>query len=337
MVKFLSCTELYETIQQKSSEAKEILWVCSPYLGSGAHKVFSQEILKNPPSDIRFVFQLNDIAVKRGEINPYEIQYLMEHFKDSSVKSHDMFDSNIYIFDNSALITSADLTETAFENNIEVGVILEGSEVDEVKSFFKEILWINAKPISDLKKLKKMWNLAQKTALNGNFKKTKPHTKIKDWTDDYVNAWYIGVLSQTSAKTERKIKKETGWATELLLVGDIGYNAFRQLKLGDLTYLANLYRKRGMIEIELARVFDKGRVETDEGDLHFICQIEKKYLLEREQFYELLKNMNIHSRTCEIILNDEQLNRLSDTLSLIKHKRKRKIKTKITRITPKKS
>ena len=335
MVKFLSCSELYETIQQKSLEAKEILWVCSPNFGSGAHKVFSQEILKKPPLDIRFVIRLNDIAVKRGETDPYEVQYLMEHFKDSNVKSHDTFNSNIYIFDNSALITSANLTETAFESNIEVGVMLDGSEVDEVKNFFNQSLWQNAKPISDLKKLKKTWNLS-KTAVNGNLKKTKPHTKIKDWADSYVNTWYIGVLNRISAKTERKIKKETSWATELLLVGDIGYNAFKQLKLGDLTYLANLYRKRGKIEIELARVFDKGRVETDEGDLHFTCQVEKKYLLEREQFYELLKNMNIHSRTCETILNDEQLNRLSNTLSLIKHKRKRKAKTKITRIAPKK-
>ena len=331
MGKFLSGTELYETVQHKSSESKDILWVCSPYLGLGAHKVFSQEMLKNPPSDIRFVFQLNEIAVKRGEVNPYEIQYLMEHFADGSIKCHDSFYSNIYIFDNSALITSANLTENAFENNIEIGVLLEGSEIGEVKSFFTESLWANAKGISDLKKLKKTWNIAQKAALKGNLKKTKHDTKIKDWNDDYVNAWYIGVLNRVSAKTESKIKKETGWPTELLLVGDTGYNAFRQLKLGDLTYLANLHKKRGMITIELAKVFDKSRVETDEGDFHFACQVEKNYLLEREQFFELLKNMNIHSKSCEIILNSEQLNRLRDTLSLIKHKRKRKAKTKITR------
>ena len=62
--------------------------------------------------------------------------------------------------------------------------------------------------------------------------KVKPHTKIKDWTDDYVNTWYIGVPCRMSAKTERKIKKETNWRTELSLVGDIGYRAFKEIKLG---------------------------------------------------------------------------------------------------------
>ena len=324
MVKFLSCSELYETIQRKSSEAKEILWVCSPDIGTGAHKVFSQEILKNSPSDIRFVLRLNDIAIKRGETDPYEIQYLIEHFKDSSIKSHDTFHSNIYIFDNSALITSANLTVTAFERNTEAGVLLESAEVDEVKRYFQESLWVNAKSIGDLKKFKKMWSLTQKNPTNDSFNKIKSYIKIKDWTEDYVNTWYIAVPNRMSPKTEQKIKNETGWARDLLLVGDVGYSAFKQLKLGDLTYLANLFKKNGKIEIESARVFDKSRVETDEGDLHVACQVQKKYLLEREQFYALLKNMNIPSKTCETILNEEQLNHLNWSLSKLNTKKENK-------------
>ena len=88
-------------------------------------EVFSQEILKNPPADIRFIFQVNDFNVDSGKVNPYEIQYLLEHFKDISIKSHENFNSNICIFDDSALITSATLTEAAFETNIESGVLLE--------------------------------------------------------------------------------------------------------------------------------------------------------------------------------------------------------------------
>src|SRR4030042_6451186 len=86
MAKFLSCSELYETIQQKSSQTKNSLWVCSAQLGSGAHNIFSQEILKKPPSDIRFLFQLNDASIQLGQINPYEIQYLAEHLDGATVK-----------------------------------------------------------------------------------------------------------------------------------------------------------------------------------------------------------------------------------------------------------
>ncbi len=110
MAKFLSRSELIDTIQKKSLETKEVLWVCSPDLGSGAHNVFSQEILKNPPSDIRFVFSVNDLSVKQGKISPYEIQFFMEQFKDGCLKSLDSFHSNMYVFDDSAVLTSANLT-----------------------------------------------------------------------------------------------------------------------------------------------------------------------------------------------------------------------------------
>ncbi len=323
MARFLSNTELYETVFQKSSQAKEILWVCSPAIGLGAHRVFSQEILKNPPADIRFVFQLNDSAVKEGEVTPYEIQYLLEHFKGICIKSHENFHSNIFIFDNSAVITSATLTEEAFESNIEAGVLLEGSDAEEIKRFFNESLWNTAKSIGELKKYKLIWNLTQKNTKKGNLKKVRPHTEIKDWTNAYVNTWYIGVSNWISAKSQHKIKKETNWRTDLSVLGDVGYHAFTQVKLGDYAYVADL-SKRGKVEIAYVQIFDKARVETDEGDLHCAFEKEKTYSLEREKFYEMLANANIKAKTSETILSDEQLKQVANVLSSIKKKRKRK-------------
>lgn len=323
MNRFLFKSELYDTVLQKSLEAKDILWICSPALGLGAHKVFSQEILKNPPADIRFVFRVNDFTVKEGEVNPYEIQYLIEHFKGISIKSHEKFNSNIYIFDSSALITSATLTEAAFESNIEAGVLLEGSDAEQVKNFFNESLWSTSKSIGELKKYKLMWNLAQKTAKKGNLKKVKPHTEIKDWTNAYINTWYIGVPRWLSAKFQRKIKKETNWQTSTLVLGDIGYQAFTHLKLGDYAYLAD-FSKRGKVGVSLVRITDKFKVETDEGDLHCAYETEKNYSLDREKFYEMLKNAKIRSKTSETVLNDEQLKQVANVLSSIKRKRKRK-------------
>jgi hypothetical protein len=325
MARFLCNTELYEIILQKSSDTKNILWVCSPSLGLGAHRVFSQEILKNPSADIRFIFQVNDFNVDSGRVNPYEIQYLLEHFKDISIKSHEDFNSNIYIFDDSALITSATLTEAAFESNIEAGVLLEGADAEQVKSFFTESLWNNSKSIGELKKYKLMWNLAQKATKKGNMKKVKPHTKIKDWTNAYINTWYIGVPKGISAKSERKVMKETSWPTALSVLGDVGYHAFTQIKLGDYAYIADL-SKRGKVEIKFAKITDKARVETDEGDFHCAFEVEKKYELEREKFFEMLKNSKINSKTSETILSDDQLKQVDNVLSSIKKKRKHKSK-----------
>jgi hypothetical protein len=327
MTRFLCNRELYETTLQKSFDTKSILWVCSPSLGSGTHRVFSQEILKNPPADTRFVFRVNDFTINEGEVNPYEIQYFMEHFKGAKIKSNEDFHSNIYIFDNSALLTSATLTEEAFEGNIEVGVLLEGSEAEEIKSFFNESLWNTSKPIGELKKYKLIWNLAQKTTKKVNLKKTKPQTKIKDWTNDSVNTWLIGVSQWLSSKSERKIKKETNWKSDLSILGDVGYHFFSHVKLGDYAYVADL-SKRGKIVIKLVKIRDKARIETDEGDLHAVFETDKTYTLEREPFHEMLKKININSKTSETELTINQLNQIAITLSSNKRKRRRKSKPK---------
>ena len=234
------------------------------------HQVFSQEILKNPHADTRFIFKVTDLAIKSGDVNPYEIQYFMEHFNGDNVKSHDNFNSNIYIFDNSALVTSANLTKSSFESAIETGVLLDGPEVEEVKNFFCS-LWENAKTVRELQKFKKIWNVEKSRNISDS-KKTKPHTQIKNWTDDYVSRWYFTIPDVLSKNVERKIKKETNWAGDLSVVSDIGPSCFKNIKLGDLAFLANLMKKRGKVEVDLVRIFDKGIVETDEGDYHFAYQ-----------------------------------------------------------------
>ena len=123
------------------------------------------------------------------------------------------------------------MTKEAFESNIEAGVLLEGTEAEEVKGFFNESLWNSAKSIGDLKKYKLMWNLTQKKAKNSNIKKDKPHTEIKDWTNAYINTWYIGVSKWISPKFERKIKKETNWPTNLSVMETLATMLFYNLNL----------------------------------------------------------------------------------------------------------
>ena len=165
------------------------------------------------------------------------------------------------------------MTEAAFETNIESGVLLEGSEAEQVKSFFTESLWNTSKSIGELKKYKLMRNLAHKATKKENLKKVKSHTKIKDWTNAYINTWYMGVSKWVSAKSERKVMKETSWQTTLSVLGDVGYHAFTQIKLGDYAYIADL-SKRGKVEIRFAKISDKARVETDEGDFH--CRVRSR-------------------------------------------------------------
>jgi hypothetical protein len=243
----------------------------------------------------------------------------MEHFKGSCIRSQDNFQTAIYVFDDSVILTSANLTKAAFESNIEAGVLLDTSQVDEVKSFFSTRLWENAKPLTDVKKYKKLWNAVKKNdhvrVLN------KVHTKIREWTDDYVNKWYFAIPEQLTTKTERKIKKESNWPANLSVAGDIGPVPFKQLKLGDLAFLINLRKRIGKIEVEFARVFDKSRVETDEGDLHFAYETKKIYQIERNQFRQMLENANITPKSYEILLNENQVQLITKTLSTRKSKK----------------
>jgi hypothetical protein len=323
MARFLQNKQLYEIILQKSSEVKDTLLVCSASIGFGAHTVFSQQILKNPPVDMRFIFPVNDFAIKQGEVNPYEMQYLIERFKGASIRSSDSLHLNIYIFDNSALMTSATLNKAAFESNTEAGVLFEGAEADEIKGFFNGSLWDSAKPIGDLKKYKLIWNLAKKKVKKSNLRKVKHNIEIKDWTNTGFDTWYIGAPKWLPSKFERKIKKETNWPANLSLIGDVGYKAFLQLKLGDNAYIADI-NKRGKIGVDLVRIIDKAHVETDEGDYHAAFEKEKSFTLERGLFYEMLKKANVNSKSSETILNDEQLNQIALTLSSIKRRRKSK-------------
>jgi hypothetical protein len=315
MAKFLSGAKLYETIQQMSREAKEVMWICSPSVGFDAHEIFSQEILKNPPSDIRFIFRINDDVVKRGDTNPYEVEYFIEHFKNSIVKSLESFQSGIYIFDKLALLTSANLTKTDFESNIETGVLLDGVEFDEIKSFFVTIFWEKGKPIRDLKNYKKIWSISKKNESIRSVKKTRTPVRIRKWTDDFISTWYFAILEQISKQSDRKIKKETNWSTKLAVMPDIGPSSFKQLKLGDLAFIANLTKRQRKIPVEFAQIYDKSKVETDQGDLHFSYKTRKTYLVERNRFYEMLQNATIGLKNSEILLNDYQLTQISKTLS----------------------
>jgi hypothetical protein len=223
------------------------------------------------------------------------------------------------------------LTKAAFENNSEVGVIVDAEELNAVKSFFSEVVWKNAKSVGDLGNFKKIWDLNQKKLVKKPQRRSKvvAHTNIVDWSDEPVDTWYIGVPSQFPARAIQEVRRETNWGNHLQVVGDVGYSAFRELKTGDLAYLADVYKQRGKIVVQILRVYDKCRVETDDGDFHLASQVLKNFTLERNQFFELLKNMNIRSRSLDVRLSAEQLKVLSTTLQAIKPKRKKKKQNKV--------
>ena len=93
-------------------------------------------------------------------------------------------------------------------------------------------------------------------------------------------------------------------------------------------FLAYLNKKRGKVEVDLARIFDKGMVETDEGDLHFAYSLEKTFLMERNRFYEMLVNATIGPKTWGAQLNEYQVKWMTEILTSNKTKKPLKSKKK---------
>jgi phosphatidylserine/phosphatidylglycerophosphate/cardiolipin synthase-like enzyme len=189
MARFLTEKELYPEVKKRSKQTKNILWVCSPYLGTNAHEIFSEEIAKNPPKDIRLLFRLEKRLVEKGMVNPNEIEYFQMHIKNCQIRTNSIFHSKIYIFDDSALVTSANLSKTAFEKSIEAGVILTGQQVEKVKRRF-ERLWETSGPIGDLDDYKKAWKttpMTSNTGDNHSKPKVKNHTNVVAWDEDTEN------------------------------------------------------------------------------------------------------------------------------------------------------
>jgi len=318
MARFLSEEELYPTILKNSVNAKNIFWVCSPYLGLDSHEVFSQKIMETPPKDIRFVFRLNMLSVRRGEVNPYEIEYFMEHFRRSSIKTNDAFHSKIYIFDDAALVTSANLSKSAFQTNIEVGVLLQQEQVQKVKSFF-ESLWKISKPIRNLDGYKSAWNKAKAKRKTSEDQYSKrpitPHTRIKPWNEDTANKWFIRVTEEMNKKTENALYKATHWTRKFGLIAGIERKTFESLRLGDIVYISDFTgRSKNVVKIEEARIKDKRNIETDDGNYHFIYEKMNGSKIKKNEFNQLSKKAKL-GKADEKVLDRKQANILKGAMA----------------------
>jgi hypothetical protein len=127
----------------------------------------------------------------------------------------------------------------------------------------------------------------------------------------------------------RKIQKATNWPNNLQLIVDIGPSTFKQVKLGDKAIIADLAKKRASTtKLEFARIFDKSRVETDEGDLHFAYETINVYQINRDRFYSILKNARIEAKSTEILLNRDQGKTITAAMPLTKARKRRRRRTK---------
>ncbi|MFZ4589378.1 MAG: phospholipase D family protein [Ignavibacteria bacterium] len=136
--------DLATLLQKKAINAKKRIYICSPYIGGKAsvlnligNKWELEENIK-----MRFIID----ASSKGNYDYDTLKYLLSNSKVKA-KSLTALHAKIYIIDDECLVTSANLTYTAFACRYEIGIHLSKQESKPIFDYFDE-LWGKSKNIT---------------------------------------------------------------------------------------------------------------------------------------------------------------------------------------------
>ncbi|MEM2972000.1 MAG: phospholipase D-like domain-containing protein [Candidatus Bathyarchaeia archaeon] len=171
-------TEYLSIVQSLSREARKRVLIASPYVGEGVN-----EILGNiKASEKRFVVDLSRASVGNGATNPYVVEKLL---KVAKVKKLANLHAKVFIFDNKAIVGSANLSLNAFSRRIEVGVVIDENEALRLIVVIFEKIWSDAEDISDgdIQNMKKYWDEMKEYRRKGGLPNPEPPPiKQKDFS-----------------------------------------------------------------------------------------------------------------------------------------------------------
>lgn len=140
-IKFGGCMEiltgqnLADKVRNLCNNVKRRLWIASPYIGSWSaiRRILGRKWIDSDSVDVRLIVDLSDS--KALNLNTIKC------FRDrSQVKYINALHAKIYIIDNQAIITSANLTGTAFSRRYEIGVLVDKRTIGVLEKLY-DIWW----------------------------------------------------------------------------------------------------------------------------------------------------------------------------------------------------
>jgi len=137
-MKILQGKDLAYQLRELSDHISKKLWIVVPYIGSPTtvRKVLGKEWFNKPSVSVRLLTDTSDLSC----IDTETIQYF---YNRGQIKTLKGLHAKIYIIDDNCLITSANLTKTAFSKRHEIGVLLFQNETEHIIEMFK-IWWEKA-------------------------------------------------------------------------------------------------------------------------------------------------------------------------------------------------
>lgn len=123
--------KLVDTLNSKCKGAKKRIWIASPFIGNLKDvKRIIGDVWMQPDIDFRILTDALHGFVKKDTFETVKSL--------SCIRSLDSIHAKIYIVDDWCLITSANLTRTAFSKRYEIGTVVEESDFENVESVYNE-------------------------------------------------------------------------------------------------------------------------------------------------------------------------------------------------------
>ncbi len=142
-MKLLYGQQLVRELRKLSDSVSKRLWIAVPYIGSptSIRKILGKEWFDSPSVNVKLLTDTSDLSC-------IDTETLKLFHERGQVKSLAGLHAKIYIVDDSCLVTSANLTNTAFSKRHEIGVLCNSNETKQVIETFNDWwkLSANVKP-----------------------------------------------------------------------------------------------------------------------------------------------------------------------------------------------
>lgn len=155
-MKILVDQKLVNAVRTKSDLVIKRFWIAAPYIGnlSNVRKIIGNKWIEDNTIDVRLITDTSSLS-------NFSSDSLKKFLEIGMVKNIPGLHAKVYIIDDCAFVTSANLTNTAFSKRAEIGIYLNNSESKELIKQY-ESWWDEGDLVSKLNISKKL--KAKKTA-----------------------------------------------------------------------------------------------------------------------------------------------------------------------------
>lgn len=317
-MKTLCDQELVDELRKKGDSIKKRLWISSPYVGKKKplFQILGNKWKKEENIDFKLLVDYSN----PNNCNFDTLKNLFDlNKKKFSIRTLTSLHAKIYIFDDECLVTSANLTPTAFEYRCEIGIFLNKEESNTAIKIFNSY-WNESKELSqfDIKKIKG----GVPKVKNGNEFKSgfKKRNKLPKF--DESQGW-LKLLGYSDKKRRQKnflIRKNS----PIYKYSFLGTPNGSTLKENDIVILLRLaYKNKKPAQL----IYGRARVDIPQKDSNLDLRefkskiIKNKKILSDEDFKNALESINEWNngfwiKDLELIQGDENdfidLNDLKD-------------------------